>query len=228
MKFKSIVFASSSGSVGGCTYSHNRYGSYIRNRSVPVNTNTSLQNTVRANFSSRAQAWGSVLTDAQRDSWNQYAAAVPRLDAFGSPQFVLGINWYIAMNTLRMLGGQSPLTTAPSILTGASLTPPVLFANDGGTANFDVTFTNTDEWATAAAGRLFCFIGGPTNPTRTFFKGPFKFADTVNGAVTPPTSPATIAGPITYQVDQRMHARFVAQTADGRMSAPVLVSAIAT
>lgn len=227
MKFTSQIVAAASGSVGGCVYSRNRYGQYIRNRAVPVNPGSVFQDAVRSGLSALAVAWVSELTQVQRDGWDAYAAAVPRTDALGNTIHILGLNWYVAMNTLRLQSGLTRIDTAPIQQTGTSMTPPEPFANSPANEEFDVTFTNTDEWAGAVGGSLYVFVGQPTNITRNFMKGPFRLADRIAGAVVPPTSPATLVSPFAYAAGQKLWVRFIAQAADGRLSAPTVRSAIA-
>lgn len=228
MKFKSQLLATASGSTAGCTYSHNRYGAYIRNRSIPVNTNTIDQQARRGVFASLSTAWGS-LTQAQRDAWNAYAAIVPRTDAFGDPQFVTGQNWYIATNSIRSIFGGARIDVAPIILQMATLTPPS-FTIVASTGIATVAFTNTDIWATAVLGSLLGFSSRGQPPSRTFFKGPFRFRSRIAGAVTPPTSPQTmvVGNSFAVAVGQRVFIRFVAINADNRISTAVIASAIAT
>lgn len=228
MKFTSPVIAAASGSIGGCTWSRNRYGQYLRNRSIPVNPGSVFQDVVRAALGSLSTAWVNELTDAERSAWDTYAAAVPTTDALGNTRFILGLNWYAAINTLRIQAGMARLDAAPVIQTRTSLTPPVLEAGSEASQDLEVSFTNTDEWATAVGGRLFIFVGGPRNATRNFFKGPFRFTTTVNGAVVPPTSPTTFASPFTFAEGQRMYVRTVAMSVDGRISSGTISSVVAT
>ena len=53
-----------SGSIGASVYSHNRYGAYIRARSVPVNPNTDRQVAIRNAIRALTIAWGN--TPGQR------------------------------------------------------------------------------------------------------------------------------------------------------------------
>jgi hypothetical protein len=81
------------------------------------------------------------------------------------------------------------------------------------------TFTNTDTWATAVGGALLVFMSRGQSPTINSFKGPYRFAGKVAGAVSPPTSPQNITSPFTLAATQRVFVRFIAVTADGRVSA---------
>ena len=228
MKFTSPVIAAGSGSIGGCVWSRNRYGQYLRNRSIPVNPGSVYQDVVRAALGALSIAWVNELTDPERSAWDTYAAAVPTTDALGATRFILGINWYVAINTLRIQAGMARLDAAPIPQTRTSLTPPVLEAGSEASQDLEVSYTNSDEWATAVGGRLFLFVGGPRNATRNFFKGPFRFASMVNGAVVPPVSPTTFASPFFMAEGQRMYVRSVAMAADGRISSGVISSVVVT
>ena len=50
MLFKPTIVASLSGSLGGITASHNRFGAYLRERVIPVNPGTQPQVIVRNAF----------------------------------------------------------------------------------------------------------------------------------------------------------------------------------
>jgi hypothetical protein len=90
-----------------------------------------------------------------------------------------------------------------------------------------IAFTNTDEWATAVGGSLLVYAGRPQNPSVNFFKGPYRFAGRINGAVVPPTSPLTVPAPFVFQQTQREHVQFRAVGADARISATQRDSIIA-
>lgn len=226
MKYISITNSAQSGSVAGCTYSRNRYGQYARSRAIPVNPASAFQNATRATFAALAQAWVTELTDAQRAAWDTYAANVPKIDSLGRSIFVLGLNWYIGINTLRAVGLQTRLDTAPILFTGTSLTLPTLTLTNPATDEIEIGYTNTDEWAGAVGGRLHVFTGGPTNETRNFFGGPFRYVTDAIGAVVPPTSPLLTTSAQPYSAGQKLWARLIAQAADGRLSFPVIINAV--
>ena len=69
MKFKSALVTQASGSVGGMTFSRNRYGMYTRAKGLPVNPNSEFQQAVRQIFSGLSSAWNGVLTSGQRSGW---------------------------------------------------------------------------------------------------------------------------------------------------------------
>jgi len=222
MKFTSQVIAAASGSVGGMTYSRNRYGVYIRTRALPVNPQSANQVVIRNFFSSVAAAWLTI-TQAQRNGWTTYAANVPRTDPLGQSVFLTGLNWYISTNVLRLQANLTRLDTAPVIFSMASLTQPV--ATPGPTTT-SVAFTNSDLWATQVGGFLSVFLSAPQSPSHAFFKGPYRFAGKILGAATPPTSPQLVTNPYVLVSGQRVFMRFIAVNADGRRSPSLNASAL--
>lgn len=218
MKYSSQIIAAGSGSIGGCTFSRNRSGAYIRNRSVPVNPTSAAQVLVRGALATLVARWTSVLTAPQRTGWETWAANTPQTDALGNPINITGQNAYVMMNTLRIQTATAVIDTAPIVYANAVLTPPTIISATGATDVLSIGFANTDLWATAVGGKLCVFVGRPQNPSKVFFDGPYRFAGTINGAGTPPVSPLPITSPFDFAATQRVHARFRSFNADGRIS----------
>lgn len=233
MKYKSQIIASGSGSVAGCTFSHNRYGQYVRNRSIPVNPNSYNQNQTRIAFAALASMWNSHLSQAQRDAWDAYAAAVPRVGPLGDSQYVTGLNWYVACNVGRYVnvGMSDVIDDAPVLFNMAVLGPIAVASLTAATATLSLTFDDTDDWANATGGYLFVAFGLPGNASRNFYKGPFR-QNLTNSFVsgddtTPPTSPAALVAPFATPAGTKLFIRVHCQNADGRYSPPVIVPATA-
>lgn len=217
MKFSSLVYAQTSGSVGGLTYAHNKGGLYTRARRVPVNPNSAQQSAVRDAVSAAVGRWTNTLTDAQRAAWETYAANVPLLDALGMSRNVSGINMYVRSNVPRIQVGLSPVDAGPTTFSLPDLTLPTYVVN-AGADTVAVSYTNTDGWATAVGGALLIYASRQQSPTINFFAGPYRFAGRVNGAATPPTSPATITLPFAADSGNKVFFRAEATEADGRLS----------
>ena len=217
MKFLSSLLQKASGSVGGSTYSRNRGGQYIRARTTPTNPSSAPQQAQRALLSSLVAAWGA-LTTSQRDAWNAYAVANPITDKLGEPRNAGGLGLFIKAQSARRLFGLTNVVAAPTISTPVVFTPPVVTAIIPATPAMTLTFTNTDEWATAAGGAMGMFVSRPQPATINGFKGPFLFAGRVLGAATPPTSPINQTIPFPIVVGQRLFVRTLAVSVDGRVS----------
>src|SRR3990172_1538376 len=115
MKYIPGIIAGGSGSVGGCVFSRNRFGSYIRNRSIPVNPGTIEQQAIRNALGLLSANW-KVLTDVQRDNWTNYALNTPYTDWQGAPITLTGLQMYCAINVPRLqirnaITPHTPLTT---------------------------------------------------------------------------------------------------------------------
>jgi hypothetical protein len=227
VKYTSQIIAAGSGSIGGCTFSRNRSGAYIRNRSIPVNPTSAAQVLVRGALATLVARWTSVLTAAQRTAWETWAANTPQVDSLGNPINITGQNAYVKMNTLRIQTSTAVVDVAPIIFANAVLTPPAIVSATGSTDVLSISFTNTDLWATAVGGKLLVFVGRPQNPSKVFFAGPYRFAGTINGAVTPPTSPLPITSPFDFTATQRVSVRFRSFNADARISTTWKASIIA-
>lgn len=211
--------ATISGSVGGNTFSHNRGGPYVRLRAIPTNPNTVFQQAVRGFMSQLTVLWSTVLTAAQRAQWDAYAEAVPLPNAQGEPRNVGGLGMYIRSNVPRLQALKGRVDDGPTNFTLAAMSNPGLLGASAASGDLTIGFINTDAWANEDDGFLFVYGSRTVNPTRNFFKGPYRFAGTVDGdAVTPPTSPATIGNPFPIVAGLNTHVRIFAATADGRVS----------
>lgn len=220
MKFSSLVYAAVSGSIGGITYAHNQGGMYSRARAIPTNPNTVQQQALRNAVGQLTTAWSQTLDDAQRAAWATFAANVPLLDALGQSRTISALAWYVKANSLRLQSGLSRIDDGPVVYELATLTLPVVALTASGTTA-SLTFTNTDDWANEVGGALLVYASRAQSGTINFFNGPYRYAGRVNGAASPPTSPATITLPfVTGPAGSKQFFRIVAVRADGRPSSP--------
>lgn len=130
-----------SGSVGADVFSHNRFGPYIRRRSIPTNPQTDAQTQIRSLTATNSSAWAS-LTDAQKESWRVYAANNPVTNTLGLKQVLDGHQAYVQLNNVLLRTGYAAIAL-----------PPVGMAPDGfatfslacslGAPDFQITFTAT-------------------------------------------------------------------------------------
>lgn len=134
--------AQMSGSEAGRTYARNKGGAYIRNRTTPLNPNSTFQQTVRARVNTLSKAWGGTLTNAQRDSWIAFSAANPITDVFGESLQLTGAQMYLRLNARLDEVGATLLTSPPANLVVTALDSLVL-DGDIGMGDFDITYTPT-------------------------------------------------------------------------------------
>lgn len=219
MIFKGTLIGAASGSVNGVTFSRNKGGQYIRTRAIPSNPSTTQQEAIRSALGQLSGAWVSSLTANQRAGWDSYAAAVPVPNAIGDDHNIGGIGAFVRANAPRIQAGLARVNDAPTIQAGTSMTVPGITSITASTGVMIITFTNTDEWATAVGGALLVYTSRPKNASKNSTALPYRYAGRVNGAVSPPTSPQNITIAFPTAVGQRVFVRFVAITSDGRRSA---------
>lgn len=139
-----------SGRIGGDVYSHNRYGSYIRNGTIPVTSTTEHAITAKARMTACTQAWQG-LTANQRRDWIGYAAANPVVNRVGQSIQLTGHVAYVGINSRMLAMAQAQLTTPPVGAPPAPLTTLSITA-DIGIGGCSVDFTPTP---TGANERLY-------------------------------------------------------------------------
>ena len=218
MKFISGLMTAATGSMGGCTFSRGRSGAYIRGKVVPVNPGSTFQNLARTALAEMTARWTSILTPTQRAAWDAWAYATEQTGWGGSTYKMTGQNAFIAMNAPRIQCGYAIITAAPTINSGAVLTPPGIVSATGSSEVLSISFTNTDGWALNATGALLVFVGRPQNASVNFFKGPYRYMGKIAGAASPPTSPLPITSTFPFTAGQNIFAQFRAVQSDARIS----------
>lgn len=211
-----------SGSIGASVYSHNRFGAYIRARSVPVNPSTDRQVLVRGFVDNLQIAWNTVLTQAQRDDWNEYGANVNWQNALGETVHLTGPNHYVRTNTNVLLAGLTRIDDPPVIFDVAQSEQALAVVASEAAGTLSVAFDDTADWCSEDGAGQLVHMGIPVNPGKTFFKGPFRYADVLLGdSVAPLTSPQVIAAadvPWPFNEAQRIWVQTRILRADGRLS----------
>lgn len=218
--FKSGLVTQASGSVGGLTFSHNQGGLYMRARSIPVNPNTAQQQAVRNLMAQLVAAWNDDLSAGQRATWDLYAFNTPVTSKLGEPINLSGLNMYVRSNLPRLQAGKARVDQGPATFNLGSFTAPT-FSIDTANDEGDVSFTDTDEWANEDDAFALVYFSRPFGATINYFKGPYRFANTIAGnSSTPPTSPAAITLPFPVEAGQQVGLKFSVSRADGRLSSP--------
>jgi hypothetical protein len=218
VKFKSPLITKGSGSVAGLTFSRNKSGNYIRERSLPTNPNTPYQQAVRGFFSALAVLWQDTLTPVMRASWSLYADNVPVTDRIGDSINLTGLNMYIRSNVPRLQAGEPRVDAGPVIFNLGSFTNPTIEI-DKPNAEVDVTFDDTDEWANEDDAAMLVYGSTAKDPTINYFKNPYRILGAIQGdAIAAPATPAALFVNGAIETGQRMFFRFVVSRADGRLS----------
>lgn len=227
MKYTSAIASTGSGSLGGATASHNKGGQYFRRRAIPTNPGSALQVAVRNLVSTYSAAWANVLTGAQRAAWATYAANVDWTDSLGQTIKLSGQQMYVRSQVARVQSGLSTVAAGPTVYTLAQLTTPSA-TGVAATSVYTFTFNNADLWATQVGGALLVYTSRPQSVGINYFKGPYRYAGRINGAVSPPTSPQTVTGAFVGAAGAQVFWQVRAVNADGRMSAALRGSFLLT
>lgn len=228
MKFKPTIIGEASGSVGSLTFSHNRGGQYIRQRSVPVNPASAFQVAVRNSMADLTSKWLDTLTAAQRAAWDTYSTNVPLPDALGEPRNAGGVAMYCRSNIPILQAGLPRVDDAPVIFNLGEVTAPSVSAISAAADTVDVAFEATDAWANEDDAALLILASRPQNASINYFAGPYRFAGSVLGdSVTPPTSPATLSLPFPVAVGNQVFFQARAVRADGRLTSAIRFRGVA-
>lgn len=113
IKFGSIGVSDARGSVGGSTFSRNRGGQYIRQRTKGVNPNSERQASTRATFGTMQSSWRA-LTEAQRESWRNNATNFPTKNKLGDTITLGGNTLFQKCNMVLAKAGLPPVLTCPN------------------------------------------------------------------------------------------------------------------
>lgn len=223
MKYRALIGAGQSGSIGGITASHNRGGIYYRTRATPVNPRTVPQLAIRGALALASSTWGS-LSASDVGSWNAYAAARTITDVLGEPIQISGIAWFNKLNVPR-LQALLPMVLVPPASTtndpintglyGVLPAVPTL-------SNMNVVFDATDAWANEDDAALLVFVSQQKPPNQQAFVAA-KRAVTVpilGDSMTPPTSPIARGNPFgaPYTTGYNVWWRMFVTRADGLQS----------
>ena len=223
MKVTSLIFATMSGKMAGIVASRNRYGGYIRNKSIPVNPQSYRQDAVRSLMQFATNYWNATVMAAQRAAWNLYAQNVTIKDRTGNPQHITGFNMFLRSSAVVWQARGDHVLTAPAILSLPEVDPTAAATISAATQMLSISFDRTLPWATeASGGDLVVYMGQPILGNREFFKGPWRLAGAIAGTVPAPGSPHTLSVPFPVAAGQRVYVRMRVVRADSRVSEPFL------
>jgi len=220
-----LLFGDVRGSIGGNVYSRNRFGFYVRNRTVPTNPNTGLQQAARNAFSNAAGYWGSTLTAAERTAWNDYAAAVSVLNKLGEPCYLSGFNMFLRSASLWILIGETPIEAGPTTLSLPEVDGSFAVSISEATQLISVTFNDGRDWCDEDGAFMSISQMKPVGPSRAYLVGESRHCGTIDGdSGSPPSTPETIACSFVSTEGQKCIVTGRIARADGRLSNLFLAS----
>lgn len=205
-----------SGSIGATVYSHNRFGAYIRARSIPVNPNTDRQVAARNAVRALAILWETTLTQAQRDAWNVYAANVGWTNKFGDAVNLTGLNHYVRCNAPRLPYSLARIDVAPAVQDIGIAELALSATASEATQDLTIDGDPAGDWIADPGANQFYLVGIPQNPGIAFFGGPFRATGVTS--IGPPPFPITHPSAFPFVEGQRLWLRSRIQLSDGRLS----------
>ena len=106
-----------SGKCGTIVAYRTRYGSCQRALVIPRNRQTHARQQMRAHLGRFSNAWGTTLTQAQREAWNLKAPEVQSRKRLGQSGPLHGQMHFVGLNTARACIGRPPLWDPPEPVT---------------------------------------------------------------------------------------------------------------
>ena len=210
-----------SGSIAGNTFARNRYGSYVRARTKPVNPNSAMQQLVRNALNNATTRWNNTLTAAQRTAWNLYGASVVMQNKLGENINLSGFNHYVRSNSTLIREGHTPVDAGPTSFSLPDADGTFAISVSEATNLIVITFDDTAAWCDLADAYMFVYCGSPQNAAINFFAGPWKLAGSLDGSVgSPPSTGDSIAAPFVLTEGQHVWAYARIALPDGRLSSP--------
>lgn len=169
------------GSIGGITYTKSPAGNVAKKKSDPVRRSEPYKQSNRSRVGFLARAYGG-LTQAQRNSWKDWAIDHPQPDGFGGTFIMSGINAFVKLNFNAMrMGG----TSAWEVLPPAAASPASIAtfsAVTGATNAGDIDLTWTHNGTAEATDFNEIQIAGPfLSPGRKEVYSRFKYENAEPG-----------------------------------------------
>ena len=210
-----------SGSIAGNTFARNRFGNYVRTRTIPVNPNSTRQGHVRTALSYLSTQWSSELSPAERIAWATYAAAISMKNRLGESVYLTGFNHFIRSNVEAAAHGNPVIEAGPSVLTLPEKETAFACTGSVATQLISVNFLEGSDWTLEVGAIMYVYQGRPRSATRTFFAGPWQYLGQVLGIGAPGAqSPTTMAAMMTLTLGQLVTCYGRIRRADGRISEP--------
>lgn len=219
MLFKGLLATALSGRLDGLVASHNAGGTYFRNFVVPTNPNTPQQIQIRNQVSNLTSIWQSTLTQFQRDEWDVFADNVTITNRVGDQINISGLAMFVRNNTSRVQIAEAIQIKAPAIFNqgSASLATMSNAIESATTVDFNFSISPiSDPWAAEVGSFMLFYLSRPQNTGIKYFRGPYRFAGSIQGDPVPPTSPITLVAGFSFVAGQRLFGTSVVIREDGR------------
>lgn len=131
------------GSIGGLTFQRNSSGKIVRMRPTVGKKSTSKQQRSHLTQNNLLRGW-QLLTNTQKNSWNDYASVWMKQNKFGQEKQLTGQNWYTSVNYMRKILSLSELTDPPAHDLPES---PPTFTLQLSATEIKINFTSAHDYA---------------------------------------------------------------------------------
>jgi hypothetical protein len=229
-----IAVSEMSGKFGGVVAAHNRFGQYFRQYRIPTDPQSSSQMLRRANMAAGVAAWGE-LTEAEKETWNVYAANTPWVNRLGEEIYLNGFQHYLRVVCFfraiyNEFGGDEPDISScgstgglPENISGAVATLSVA-------TGLSLAYEDSAAWCSSDGFVCLIRMSRPRPGTRVYGNGPYRICSTIVGSLaTPATSPHAVAtASLPWSISEGDRVDFLARmvTADMTLSNALKISAL--
>lgn len=219
MKYRFGILGEGSGSIEGLTFSHNRYGPYVRAKVTGVNPNSARQQAVRSVWQALSNAWNSELSEAERELWRVYADSITVKDSLGRDITLTGYSMFMRTNTVALGGAVAQVNSGPTIFTLAQADETMVGTVDEAGQEISVAFDDTRAWAGEDEALMQIQMSRPVNASVSFIPPVLRIAGYLLGdSGTPLTSPQVLDVPFPVAAGQKVLVVGRVLRADGRLS----------
>jgi hypothetical protein len=180
IKFSALV-SDMRNKLNGSVLSKNRYGNYMRNKTTPVNPQTSFQQNARSILASLSQAWAG-LTEAQRQGWRSLALTLPFTDIFGDPKTLTGNSLYVSLNANLLKVAQPAIPNPPLKIAIPSIQMTAMTAIRGAAGMTTLT-VGILPVVVPAGFSVVVFATPGVGPGITFVKNQYRYIGVAPAAV---------------------------------------------
>lgn len=228
------LISEGSGKVGGVVMARNRGGLYLRAWANPLNPNSPLQQEVRAGMAYIMSIWNSALMATHRDEWELYAANTPMLNRLGDTIYLTGQQHFarsmVSCYQAALAGSGVVVVTDGPTTFGLPVAPASLVPTLSEASGLSLAYDDSQDWCDLDNSVMLVYQGRPRNPSRNYFRGPWRLAGYVDGdSVAPPSTPLVVSAanlPYTITEGQRVSLYARIRHADGRMSSKIICDGI--
>lgn len=216
------------GATGGNVFSRNKAGAYVRNRTTPLNPQSSPQMAARALLAGLSQAWRT-LSQAQRNAWAAMTESYPYTNKLGEVRHYSGEQLFITLNRNLQAAGEATIND-PQFPAGVGAPLTLSVAANA----MDGTITATGTLEGAAAEDIVVIQATPpvsagiNSPGRSAFRNITTTTPALLGTGEEISSEyGTIFGAISGAEDSKIFVRiYVVNPNTGEASAPLQVGSV--